>query len=166
MDDVVRTIQLLVAPVIMISANGLICLALYNRLAAIVSRTRTFHKERFDALSNLSSLPLEEQTGQRARSLRRRVVELEMQVKRILRRARLLRGALMLLIGAVIAMLLCSMSLGLTVIMNSLLWLPLILFYVGTMMMIGASLLALMELAGALEPVMAEGDSVNDGNSV
>lgn len=166
LEDVVKTIQLLVAPVIMISANGLICLALYNRLAAIVSRTRTFHKERFDAISNLSALPLEEQTGQRARALRRRGVELELQVKRILRRAKLLRGALMLLMGAVISMLLCSMSLGLTVILESLVWLPLALFFTGTMMMIGASLLALLELAGALEPVMAEGDSVDDGNSV
>ncbi len=166
MDDVVKTIQLLVAPVIMISANGLICMALYNRLAAIVSRTRTFHKERFDALSSLSALPLEEQTGRRAKALRHRCAELELQGRQILRRAGLLRGALMLQIGAVIAMLLCSMSLGLTVFLQSLVWLPLVLFFTGTMMMIGGSALALLELAGALEPVMAEGDSVDDGDGV
>lgn len=166
MEDVLKTIQLLVAPVIMISANGLICLALYNRLAAIVSRTRTFHKERFDAVTLLSSMPLEQQTSPKAHQLRRRSTELEQQSVRILRRARLVRSAIMLLLGTVLSMLLCSLSLGLTLFMPRLVWLPLVLFFVGTLMMAGSVVLAMLELAAALEPVEAEGDSVDHHDQV
>ena len=35
-----------VGPVIVISACGLLCLAFYNRLAAVVTRLRGFHRER------------------------------------------------------------------------------------------------------------------------
>ena len=45
------------APVVLISANGLICLALYNRLAVVVGRVRSFSRERFDSLSALGSDP-------------------------------------------------------------------------------------------------------------
>lgn len=166
MEDALKTIQLLVAPVIMISANGLICLALYNRLAAIVSRTRTFHKERFDALAHLSTLPLEQQTSPRAHQLRRRSSELEQQSVRILRRARLVRSALMLLMGTVLSMLICSISLGLTILLPTIVWLPLVLFFNGTLMMGIGVVLAMLELAAALEPVEAEGDSVDTTNEV
>lgn len=166
MEDALKTIQLLVAPVIMISANGLICLALYNRLAAIVSRTRTFHKERFDTLTHLSSLPLEQQTSPKAHQLRRRSIELEHQSVRILRRARLVRRALMLLMASVLSMLVCSLSLGLTILLPDLVWVPLVLFFSGTLMMGGGVALAMLELAAALEPVEAERDSVENTNEV
>lgn len=57
MPDAVHTIQLLVAPVVMISAAGLVCLALYNRLATIVGRIRAIHKEEIDTLSRMSIAP-------------------------------------------------------------------------------------------------------------
>ncbi len=160
MNTPLQTIQLLVAPVVMISANGLICLALYNRLAAIVSRARAFHKEQFDALTELSAMGLDEQGSLKARQLRTRVEGLGQQVGRILRRGRYLRNALMALQAAVLAMLLCSLALGLTTVVAGIESLPLILFILGVLAMAGGTVLAMRELREALEPVTAESDLV------
>jgi hypothetical protein len=152
-----QTIQLLVAPVVMISANGLICLALYNRLAAIVGRARMFHKERFDALTRLTALPLEQQSDPPAVQLRRRATALEDQGGRILRRARLVRTALIWLLAAVVCMLVCSLTLGLSTVVAECITPALVVFCAGVGSMMVAMVLAIMELAGALEPVTAEG---------
>jgi hypothetical protein len=162
MDHVLRVIQLLVAPAVMISADGLICLALYSRLAAIVSRLRTFHKERFDAQSQLSSLPLEEQTSGQARRLRARSDALDQQARLILRRARLIRAALICLLVCVICMLACSLSLAVTVLSNDLAWVPLLLFFNGAAAMAVGCVLAIIELRGALEPVTNEGFTIGE----
>ena len=42
MAGAVDVIHALVAPVVIISANGLLCLSLYNRMAAVVGRLRVF----------------------------------------------------------------------------------------------------------------------------
>ena len=46
------------APIIVISACGLLCLAFYNRLAAVVTRLRSFHRERLIAHDALDSVRL------------------------------------------------------------------------------------------------------------
>ncbi|MFW6032872.1 MAG: DUF2721 domain-containing protein, partial [Phycisphaeraceae bacterium] len=111
MNDVLRVIQVLVAPVVMISAGGLLGLAWYNRLAGIVSRARSFHKERFEAQARLDAMSPEEQAGPTAGHLRHRRDLLVNQVERILGRARLIRGALICLLGMVLCMLACSLAL-------------------------------------------------------
>src|SRR3954451_32322 len=45
MDNWTRIISAGVGPIIVISACGLLCLAFYNRLAAVVTRLRSFHRE-------------------------------------------------------------------------------------------------------------------------
>src|SRR3954470_14279250 len=45
MTDWPRIISAGVGPIIVISACGLLCLAFYNRLAAVVGRLRMFHRE-------------------------------------------------------------------------------------------------------------------------
>src|SRR5690606_17379431 len=49
MDDWSKIISTGVGPIIVISACGLLCLAFYNRLAAVVTRMRAFHRERLHA---------------------------------------------------------------------------------------------------------------------
>ena len=44
--DWAKIISSSVVPVVIISACGLLCLAFYNRMAAIVSRLRGFQRER------------------------------------------------------------------------------------------------------------------------
>ena len=66
MHEALQTIQSFVAPVVMISANGLLCLAFYNRMAAVIHRTREINRERFE--SGLAA-DLDSRTG--ARTARR-----------------------------------------------------------------------------------------------
>jgi hypothetical protein len=95
MTETVEIIHALAAPVVMISADGLICLALYNRLAAVVGRLRVFSRERFEAQTQLAGLA-PKQDGPLAEGLRERLATLNGQHWGVLRRARLLnqlRGA-------------------------------------------------------------------------
>jgi hypothetical protein len=156
MDSVSRIIQLLVAPVVMISAGGLIALALYNRLSAIVSRSRAFHKERHEAIRELSGHTLDEQTTRETAELRRRVLVLDGQIPRVLRRARLIRTALIWLLSSVLAMLACSLAMGLSLLWPAAAWAALSLFIAGVICAMVCVVLAMRELSRALEPAVLE----------
>ncbi|MCE9589642.1 MAG: DUF2721 domain-containing protein [Planctomycetes bacterium] len=153
-----RIIQVVVTPVVLISANGLICLALYNRLAAVVTRLRIFHKERFDVSRQLSAMPLEEQAEHHAHQLRVRSAVLEEQVRGIMRRAALLRNALICMMAAVVLLLGCSLTLGMADLGPAMQDVALGLFIAGVLVMMAGPVLAIIELMGALDPVTAEGE--------
>ena len=55
-----EVIEILIGPVVMISANGLLCLAFYNRLANVMSRCRAINKERVDLETELAELGAEQ----------------------------------------------------------------------------------------------------------
>src|SRR5690349_12594242 len=98
----------------MISANGLICLALYNRLAAITSRLRVFYRERFDIdLRLVTATDGGAQPSAHEPILRQRLTALDQQCESVLRRAWHVRSALILLLVAVIGMLAITLMLGL-----------------------------------------------------
>jgi len=156
MDSVSKIIQLLVAPVVMISAGGLIALALYNRLAAIVSRSRAFHRERHEVIRELSSHTLEEQTTRETAELRRRVLVLDGQIPRVLRRARLVRTALLWLLCSMLCMLGCSLALGLSLLWPLAAWVALALFVAGVLCAMVCVALAMRELFRSLEPAVLE----------
>lgn len=156
MDSVSKIIQLLVAPVVMISAGGLIALALYNRLAAIVSRSRAFHRERHEAIRELSGHNLDEQTTRQIAELRRRVLVLDGQIPRVLRRARLIRTGLLWLLASMLAMLTCSLALGLSLLWPVAAWAALGLFVAGVVCAMVCVALAMRELLRALEPAVLE----------
>lgn len=167
MRTALETIQLLVAPVVMISACGLLCLALYNRLAAMVSRARAFHKEQFDAATRLASARAQAEDAALLQHLHRRVELLDTQVVGILRRAALVRGALILLLGTVLCMLACSLSLGLSLAVPVLFSrLALGLFLLGIAAMAGAIVLAIRELTRALDPVILEQTAFDEFESM
>jgi hypothetical protein len=156
MAGTVEIIHTLVAPVVMISAQGLICLALYNRLAAVVGRLRVFSRENFDAQARLDDLSPERQQGALARRLRARLTMLNGQYSGVLRRGRLLRKALILLQTAVLAMLICTMVLGLSLALPGVEGWSLAPFFAGVLATAGGIVLSIRELAVALDPVRAE----------
>ena len=100
-------LQLILAPVVMISACGLLCLALYNRLASIVSRARAFHHERFEVQMRLTRLAGDPAQADAAAQLGDRLGLLEYQVGQILARAARVRNALTCLLATVLCMLGC-----------------------------------------------------------
>jgi Protein of unknown function (DUF2721) len=156
MAGTVEIIHTLVAPVVMISAQGLICLALYNRLAAVVGRLRVFSRENFDTQTRLAAMSPEQQDGVLARRLQTRLATLNGQYSGILQRARLLRNALILLQAAVLAMLVCTMLLGLSLALPGVEAWSLVPFFVGVLATAGGIALSIRELAIALDPVKAE----------
>lgn len=156
MPDVVRTIELLVAPVVMVSAAGLLCLALYNRLAGVVGRIRAIHKEEFDALSRLSVAPPPRPSSSAAR----RVVTLEEQVEHLMGRARLVRAALSCLLGGVLCMLSCVFGIALALVWDGAAYLALGVFLAGVLLDVAAVVLAMLELRVALVAAALEAASI------
>ena len=157
----VETIHLLVAPVVLVSACGLLCLALYNRLTAVVGRIRTINKEAVDAVARLSLAgvvpPTKLSSKERsARRLRDRVVTLDEQVDHLMSRARLVRAAIVCLLFVVMSMLVCSLALGLSLFARWFAMVALGAFAAGIFVMIAAVVLALLELRVALVPAALE----------
>lgn len=157
------TIRELAIPVVMISANGLICLALYNRLAAITARLRLFYRERFEidlrlvAETSSSGEPSEPEIR-----LRERLAVLDHICQMILRRARYVRNALILLLSSVVGMLVITLLLGLAYQLPILALVALTIFVLSVVLMIAGVVLAIGELLLVLEPVEAEGPLLSD----
>src|SRR5947208_9172762 len=89
-----RLIAASVVPVVVISASGLLCLALYNRLAAVVSRLRGFQRERLQQHDLLGRAKLEK--ASEAILQHERLIDLlDEQTADVSKRARLLRRTLL-----------------------------------------------------------------------
>jgi hypothetical protein len=109
--DPTKIIAASVVPVALISAASLLCLAFYNRLAAIVTRLRAFQREQLaehDWLSRVS-----ESTEKADRIRHAKVVEmLGRQTAAVLKRARLIRATLTCLLAGILCLIGCSFALG------------------------------------------------------
>ena len=152
-------IALILAPVVLISACGLLCLTFYNRLAILTARIRSFNAERFALMEKLQNdgdalaLPPKQKNHHKARQ-----TGLEEQTLAILQRARLIRGTLVCLVSCIIGMLLCSLTLGLGLVIPHLDIMALAFFVVGMLVMLVGMITALMELRLSLKPVSLEQD--------
>lgn len=94
-------------PVVLISACGLITLALYNRLATILARLRTCHQQEIDLLKQLDQNP-----SARAKS------QLELvnaQTTKVTKKAKVIQKGLFCLLSSVVAFLGCSIFSAATV---------------------------------------------------
>lgn len=152
----VQIIQTLVAPAVMISACGLLALAFYNRLAAIVGRARAFAHERYLARRQLHQADDPD--------LAQRLKTLEDQVGRILRRARLMRAALYCLLMTVLLMLGCSLCLGVSLLVIDFESIALVCFLAGVGAMLIGIVFAVLELRHALDPVTVEDATLRSAN--
>ena len=97
-----ETIQSFVAPVVMVSANGLLCLAFYNRLSALANRIRAMNKERFELVAQLSALRAKGAEGLEPEHLELRIATLDKIGHQLFDRARWIRRTLMSLLVSVL----------------------------------------------------------------
>ena len=141
-----QLIAQLVAPVVMISACGLIFMALNARLLSILNRLRSFHRERMDIY-----LKLAETSGLGLNAYKSRFEALEKQTDLLLIRAALTRNALIAIATAVLCNLLCSLSLGLTVPFPGIAPVAITFFILGVLSLIVAVSLAIYELKNCLQ---------------
>lgn len=143
----------LAAPVVMISASGLISLALFNRLATLVARSRAFAAERVELVRALAD-PAPGVTG--AALDRLRLEALEAHSTRVLSRAALIRAALQCVLTGVLAMLASSAAIGFTLASHQFWFAGLIAFGVGLIAMAAGVILVMIELSQALRDVKLE----------
>lgn len=158
-ENIASTISQLVAPVVMISASGLMCLALFNRLAVLVARSRAFAKERVELLRALDEKPggygVAPDDG-RPNLDRIRLGALETHAARVLSRAGLLRAALQALLAGVLAMLAASAGIGLSLLSPVFAVVALVAFFLGLALMAVGIALVMAELSQALRDVQFE----------
>lgn len=102
--DTSHLFSVAVTPVAMISACGLVTLALYNRLGAILSRLRAFHQQKLGLLDD----PHPDQASL--------LDMLDAQIVTVTRKGRLVQNGLRCLLAAVAALLVCSLLAGASVV--------------------------------------------------
>ncbi len=93
-----------VTPVVLISACGLVTLALYNRLGTILARIRAFHLQKIELLK---------QRHEQVRKEHTMLLEmLDTQIDVVTVKARMVQRGLMCLLAAIAAFLVCSLLAG------------------------------------------------------
>lgn len=106
--DTTHILSTSVAPVVLISACGLVTLALYSRLAAILTRIRAFHQQKIELLDNLNEHDFDGQ-----HSL---IDLLDSQINEVTVKAKVIQKSLFCMLAAMSAFLLCSVFAGATLV--------------------------------------------------
>ena len=162
--DLPKVVAASVVPVVIISACGLLCLAFYSRLAAVVSRLRVFHRERLheqDLLDRHGAAAISDPAAADAAARHARLLDvLEEQTDHVARRARLIRSTLLCLLSTIGCLTLCSMLTGLSIIAPPAAVFAIALFFAGMLLLLAAVGLAIAELRQALDPVELESQFV------
>ena len=92
------------APIVLISACGLITPSLYSRLGEILARIRTFHHQKIDLLKTLHEHDFEEQ--------QMLLAMLDAQIEQVTEKARMVKQGLHCFLAAIAAFLFCSVLAG------------------------------------------------------
>lgn len=162
-----------VVPVVGLSACGLLSLAFYNRMVAIVARLRAFQRERLAHIEVLGQFKLEENPAKGGDSPesasplpdaylhhRRLIAMLDEQTKEVLSRAKLIRRTLQFLLFTMAAFTMCSLSMGVSVPWPPAAFAATGLFFLAMTFLATAIAFAIAEIGRALRPVELESSFV------
>lgn len=160
-----------VVPVAIISASGLLCLAFYNRLTAVVVRLRSFQRERFQEqeflLKHRDAADVDARIIQRHQEF---LHSIQSQVGQLLHRARILRLCLLSLLLTIALLILSSLAMGLSIRWSVVSYAAVPLFVGGMLMMFVGIGVAIYELLISHETTELEqellqrlGKEVEDG---
>jgi len=150
-----------VAPAVVISASGLLCLAFYNRLAAIVSRLRAVQRERLQELKLFRAASASGDSSG-VESHGRLLNNLAQQTARIIKRAHLIRLTLLCLLGAISFLITSSLLNGVALVWPSAAIAAAATFTLGMLSLLTGIIAAMLELRAALDVVKLESDLVSD----
>ncbi len=163
MQDWSKVIVAGVGPIIVISACGLLCLAFYNRLAAVVSRLRAFQRERLDEQEALARARATGSSDQIASVRHQEVLGmLQVQTEHVTRRAHLIQRSLLCMLLTIACLAVCSLAVGLSVVWPYAMYLAVPLFVIGLLLLFSGVIFAAVELRQALDPVELESRFVTD----
>jgi len=152
----IEVIQPFLAPAVMFSAGGLLCLAQFARFTAVVGQVRTFNRERLSALQEADGAE-----PKRHELLLQRAQGLEHQAGRVLAHAVTVKNALRFLVGGILLMVLCSLAIGASLAFAPLGVAALALFVLGLMSTFAGLCLVLAELRVSLEVIEFEHDNLS-----
>ena len=163
MSDWSKIISTGVGPIIVISACGLLCLAFYNRLAAVVSRLRAFQRER---LHEQEALARERASGAGDPISMVRHQEmlgaLQIQTQNVMRRAHLIQYTLLCMLLTIASLSMCSLCVGLSTVIPTAMYVAVPLFVIGLLLLFVGVIIAAIELRQALDPVELESKFVTE----
>jgi hypothetical protein len=163
MQDWSRIISAGVGPIIVISACGLLCLAFYNRLTAVVTRLRAFHRERLAAQEALARERAKAEPDSVAVVRHQEVLGmLHVQTEHVKRRARLIRRTLGCLLLTIIFLAFCSLAVGLSAVWPGAIYAAVSLFVIGLLLLIVGVIFAMIEMRYALDPIELESRFVTE----
>ncbi len=147
----IEVIQPFLAPAVMFSAGGLLCLSQFARFTAILAQVRTFNRERLSALQEADRAEAERRV-----LLLQRAQGLEHQAGGVLAHAVTVRNALRFLVGGILLMVLCSLTIGASLAFASLGVAALALFVLGLVATFAGLCLVLVELGKSLDVIEFE----------
>ena len=138
---VTHTIQLILAPVVMVTACGLMLNSLVARYGAINDRIRGMSRERLDVLRRMSAAQLDAE----------RLTEIDAQIPDLLHRHKQLRDALMFVYAAVLVFIgnMFVIAVASVVQTNVLATLVLVFFLMGIALMFVAVLIVTLEVSNS-----------------
>lgn len=151
-----ETLQPLLAPVVLISASGLMIMSLNARTMASHSRIRQLHHERIEIAE------LAEESGQIMQTHRLRYEGVGKQSMDLLDRLRLMRASMMCMVACVVLMLISSLSIGIAGIETDSLFdeFAIASFIAGILSMLAGATTFLAELRISLKEVIYEHDRI------
>lgn len=148
-----------VVPIVVISASGLLCLAFYNRLAAIVSRLRLFQRERLQQQELRDRAVAAKDTSTAVRH-ERLLDLLADETENVTKRAHLIRSTLMLFLLAIAALVVCSLMCGVTAVWKSAIYPAVAMFVTGMLLLLAGVICAILEIKMSLGPVELESEVI------
>ncbi len=148
-------IQPILAPAVMISAGALMCIAQFARFTAVFAQLRSLHRERITIDQKLSHAESDgrEQLLQRAKGL-------EHQSDQMLVHVTTVKNALRFLVWGILLMMLCSLTVGASLIFSILSFVAVGFFILGLIAMSVGLYLVLTELRVSLEAIEFEQENI------
>ncbi len=138
-----------ISPVALISACGLIMLALYNRLSAIHIRIRTFHQQKLELIGRSER----DQSSESAQTLLNLI---DSQIAKVTVKAKAVQQGLYYLLATVLAFLVCSILVTASAIIPSLMFTAIGMQILGLILFAAGIGWAIQELTLSLTPLEEE----------
>lgn len=147
-----ETLQPLLAPVVLISACGLMIMSLNSRMMTSKSRIRQLHHERLEITE------LAEAAGVATPTQRLRYEGVGNQSNNLLRRLHLMRASLMCMVGCIVLMLISSLAIGVAGLAEDSHFdeLAILAFVAGILSMLAGAVTFLVELRISLKEITYE----------
>lgn len=146
--DISHLLSASVTPVVLISACGLITLALYNRLGIILARLRAFHQQKLELLKGA-----DERESDESQTLLDMV---DSQIEKVTLKARVIQKSLYCLLAAVSAFLLCSLFAAIAILNERFSTAAVGMHFVGLLLFLAGISWAVRELTLSITPVDEE----------